>query len=94
MILLLHAKVSLLISRDYVEQHFVSGHRTRGSHPENISRDSSVDGKADVVEGDSKGEQETRRRIQRERASYALTTAEREKRDAQWMEGRNDRIYG
>lgn len=38
-----------------------------------------VDREADVVEGDSQREQETRRRVQRELASYALATAEREK---------------
>lgn len=81
MSLLLHAKVSLLVSGDYVERHFVSWHRIRGSHPENVSRDGSVDGEADVVEGDPQWEQETRRRIQRELASYALATAEKGKNE-------------
>lgn len=79
MSLLLHDKVSVLVSRDYVEQHFVTWHRIRGSHPENVSGYGSVGGEADVVEGDSQREQETRRRIPRELASYAFATAEREK---------------
>lgn len=79
MSLLLHDEVPLLISGDYVEQHFVSRHGIRGSHPENVGGDGSVGGEADVVEGDSQWEQETRRRIPRELASYALATAEREK---------------
>lgn len=79
MSLLLHDEVSLLVSGDYVEQHFVSRHGIRGSHPENVGGDGSVGGEADVVEGDSQREQETRRRIPRELASYALATAEREK---------------
>lgn len=75
--LLLHSEISSLISGDYAEQHFISRHRIRWSYPENISRDRSVGGEADVVEGDSQREQETRRSILRELASYAVATAER-----------------
>lgn len=78
-LLLLHTEVSLLVSRDNVQQHFVSGHRVRGPHPENVSRDGSVDGEADVVERDSQRKRITRRRILSELASYALATAEKEK---------------
>lgn len=81
MSLLLHTEVSLLISGDNVERYFVSWDRIRRSHPENVRRDRSVDGEADVVERDSQREQETRRRIQRELASYTFATAEREKKE-------------
>lgn len=99
--LLLHTKVSLLVSGDNVERYFVSWDRIRGSHPENVCRDRSVDGEADVVERDSQRERETRRRIQRELASYAFATAEREKRKCsldggwKWLHVRgNRRIEG
>lgn len=74
--MLLHDKVFFLISGHYVEQHFVSQHRIRGSHPKDHSGDGCVGWEADVVEGDSQREQETRRRIPRELASYSLATAE------------------
>lgn len=75
MSLLLHDEVSLLVSGDYFEEHFVSLHGIRGPHPENISGDGGIGGEADVVEGDSQWERETRRRIPRELTSYALATA-------------------
>lgn len=81
--LLLNSEVSFFISRDYTEQHFVSGNRIWGAHPENVSRYRGVGGQADVVEGDSQRQRETQRRILRELASYAFATAEREK----WKEG-------
>lgn len=92
-LLLLHGEVSLLVTGHYAQQHHVSRDGIGGSHPEDVGWDGSAGGEADVVEGDSQWKGETRRRVPRELASYALATAEKGKHGKGSLDAGRDWLY-